>query len=179
MIKKWAISYSVSRAPSIFPNEYHKTLTFRKNYHRVDSRNSNSQVQVWVLKPLWFLCSIFIWQPLMYVYTKWMSESWSSERDLGRSIYLPAACSSFFNLLTSHSKDQRLRESLKFGGTEDETLHDKTVSIVHGSNMVDVVYVNFVSSSAAQAREWAAALMSLTHCLLAVNASPMIFLQKQ
>lgn len=117
-----------------------------------------------MLKPLWFLCSIFIWQPLIYV------------------IYLraaSAACSSFFNLLTSHSKDQRLRESLKFGGAEDETLHDKTVSIVHGSNMVDVVYVNFVSSSAAQAREWAVALMSLTHCLLAVNASPMIFLQKQ
>lgn len=77
------------------------------------------------------------------------------------------------------SQEQRLRDSLKFGGSEDDLLQDKTITIVHGSNMVDVVYVNFVSGSVNVAREWTDALMSLTHNLLAVNASPMTFLEKQ
>ena len=76
-------------------------------------------------------------------------------------------------------QEQRLRDALKFGGSEDDLLQDKTITIVHGSNMVDLVYVNFVSASVNVAREWTDALMSLIHNLLAVNASPITFLEKQ
>ena len=84
----------------------------------------------------------------------------------------------FFNLVFSQEQT-RLRDSLRFGGSEDDLLQDKTITIVHGSSMVDIVYVNFVSGSVSVAREWTDALMRLTHNLLAVNASPMTFLEKQ
>lgn len=45
--------------------------------------------------------------------------------------------------------------------------------------MVDLVYVNFVSGSVNVTRDWTDALMKLTNNLLAVNASPMSFLEKQ
>lgn len=63
--------------------------------------------------------------------------------------------------------------------SEEELLQDKTITIVHGPNMVDLVYVNFVSGSVNVTRDWADALMKLTNNLLAVNASPMSFLEKQ
>lgn len=75
-------------------------------------------------------------------------------------------------------QEQRLRDSLRIGA-DDDLLQDKTITIVHGSNMVDIVYVNFVSGSVNIAREWTDALMRLTHNLLAINASPMAFLEKQ
>ncbi|CAH3159585.1 unnamed protein product [Porites lobata] len=75
-------------------------------------------------------------------------------------------------------KEQRLRDSLKFGVSEEELLQDKTITIVHGPNMVDLVYVNFVSGSVNVTRDWTDALMKLTNNLLAVNASPMSFLEK-
>ena len=84
----------------------------------------------------------------------------------------------FFNELLLFSQEQRLRDSLRIG-SDDVLLQDKTITIVHGSNMVDIVYVNFVSGSVNIAREWTDALMRLTHNLLAINASPMAFLEKQ
>ena len=84
----------------------------------------------------------------------------------------------FFNELLLFSQDQRLRDSLRIG-SDDDLLQDKTITIVHGSNMVDIVYVNFVSGSVNIAREWTDSLMRLTHNLLAINASPMAFLEKQ
>lgn len=81
----------------------------------------------------------------------------------------------YFNLFL---QEQRLRDSLRIGA-DDDLLQDKTITIVHGSNMVDIVYVNFVSGSVNIAREWTDALMRLTHNLLAINASPMAFLEKQ
>lgn len=84
----------------------------------------------------------------------------------------------FFNELLLFSQEQRLRDSLRIG-SDDDLLQDKTITIVHGSNMVDIVYVNFVSGSVNIAREWTDALMRLTHNLLAINASPMAFLEKQ
>ena len=58
-------------------------------------------------------------------------------------------------------------------------MQDKTITIVHGPNMVDLVYVNFVCGSVNVTRDWTDALMKLTNNLLAVNASPMSFLEKQ
>lgn len=87
-------------------------------------------------------------------------------------------CLFFFNELLLFSQEQRLRDSLRIG-SDDDLLQDKTITIVHGSNMVDIVYVNFVSGSVNIAREWTDALMRLTHNLLAINASPMAFLEKQ
>ena len=84
-------------------------------------------------------------------------------------------CSRFVLLF---SQEQKLRDSLRIG-SDDDLLQDKTITIVHGSNMVDIVYVNFVSGSVNIAREWTDALMCLTHNLLAINASPMAFLEKQ
>ena len=63
--------------------------------------------------------------------------------------------------------------------SEEELLQDKTITIVHGPNMVDLVYVNFVSGSVNVTRDWTDALMKLTNNLLAVSASPMSFLEKQ
>jgi len=79
---------------------------------------------------------------------------------------------------TLFSQEQRLRDSLRIG-SDDDLLQDKTITIVHGTSMVDIVYVNFVSGSVNIAREWTDALMRLTHNLLAINASPMAFLEKQ
>ncbi|XP_068688405.1 1-phosphatidylinositol 4,5-bisphosphate phosphodiesterase beta-1-like isoform X3 [Montipora foliosa] len=76
-------------------------------------------------------------------------------------------------------REQRLKDSLRFGGPEDDLLQGRTITVVHGANMVDVVFVNFVSSSVGIASEWTNALMRLTHNPLAVNASPMTFLEKQ
>ena len=76
-------------------------------------------------------------------------------------------------------KDQKLKESLKGAGSDDEALQDKTVSVVHGFNMFDMTYNNFVAASIEQAKQWTEALMTLSNCLLAMNASPMTFLQKQ
>ena len=71
-----------------------------------------------------------------------------------------------------------MRDSLRMGPDEDP-LQDKTITVVHGSNMVDLVYVNFVCNSVAVAKEWTDTLMSFTHNLLSINASPMTFMKKQ
>ncbi|PFX28836.1 1-phosphatidylinositol 4,5-bisphosphate phosphodiesterase beta-1 [Stylophora pistillata] len=76
-------------------------------------------------------------------------------------------------------QDKSLRDSLKIGGSEEDTLHDKTITIVYGSTLVDLCYVNFVTpGSVSTASEWADALFCLTHNLLAINASPISFLEK-
>ena len=90
----------------------------------------------------------------------------------------PFSVINFLTVLLLLSQEQRLRDSLRIG-SDDDLLQDKTITIVHGSNMVDIVYVNFVSGSVNIAREWTDALMRLTHNLLAINASPMAFLEKQ
>lgn len=76
-------------------------------------------------------------------------------------------------------QEQRVKDLLKFGGPEDDLLQGRTITIVHGINMVDLVFVNFVSSSVSVANEWATALMCLTGNALAVNAAPTSFLEKQ
>ncbi|XP_058940060.2 1-phosphatidylinositol 4,5-bisphosphate phosphodiesterase beta-1-like isoform X2 [Pocillopora verrucosa] len=76
-------------------------------------------------------------------------------------------------------KDKSLRDSLKIGGSEEDSIQDKTITIVYGSTLVDIYYVNFVApGSVNTAREWADALFCLTHNLLAINASPISFLEK-
>lgn len=72
-----------------------------------------------------------------------------------------------------------MKDLPKFGGPEDDLLQGRTITIVHGVNMVDLVFVNFVSSSVSVANEWATALMCLTGNALAVNAAPTSFLEKQ
>lgn len=76
-------------------------------------------------------------------------------------------------------QDKSLRDSLKIGGSEEDSIQDKTITIVYGSTLVDIYYVNFVApGSVNTAREWADALFCLTHNLLAINASPISFLEK-
>ncbi|KAK2560363.1 1-phosphatidylinositol 4 [Acropora cervicornis] len=76
-------------------------------------------------------------------------------------------------------REQRVKDLLKFGGPEDDLLQGRTITIVHGVTMVDLFFVNFVSSSVSVANEWATALMCLTGNALAVNAAPTSFLEKQ
>ncbi|XP_032241384.2 1-phosphatidylinositol 4,5-bisphosphate phosphodiesterase beta-1 isoform X2 [Nematostella vectensis] len=75
-------------------------------------------------------------------------------------------------------KDQRLRDSLNIGSDEDP-LTEKAITIVHGANMVDLMYVTFVSSSSTMARQWTDSLVKITHNLLEINECPTTFLKKQ
>ena len=76
-------------------------------------------------------------------------------------------------------QEQRVKDSLKFGGPEDDLLQGRTITIVHGVTMVDLSFVNFVSPSVSVANEWTNALMCLKRNALAVNAAPTSFLEKQ
>ncbi|XP_031551844.1 1-phosphatidylinositol 4,5-bisphosphate phosphodiesterase beta-1-like isoform X2 [Actinia tenebrosa] len=74
-------------------------------------------------------------------------------------------------------KDPKLRDSVRTGGTDEELLN-KTVTIVHGTNMVDVIFINLVSGSANIATQWTEALNKLIHNILAINVCPSTYLQK-
>eukprot|EP00118_Oscarella_pearsei_P024305 m.303657 g.303657 ORF g.303657 m.303657 type:complete len:160 (+) comp40837_c0_seq15:48-527(+) len=70
-------------------------------------------------------------------------------------------------------KDAKMRDSLG-----DHDVESRMISVVYGSNTVDVNFANFVAPSADLAAEWARDLTLLTHNIVGNNGNVMHFLRK-
>ncbi|CAL1539426.1 unnamed protein product [Lymnaea stagnalis] len=74
-------------------------------------------------------------------------------------------------------KDHKLRESLMIGQM-DVPLEEKMVTIVYGTDMVNLEIVNFVCAHKETAQEWADELLKYSINLLALNSSALTYLDK-
>ncbi|XP_069955490.1 1-phosphatidylinositol 4,5-bisphosphate phosphodiesterase classes I and II isoform X4 [Cherax quadricarinatus] len=70
-------------------------------------------------------------------------------------------------------KDPKLNKS---GSTD--LMEQKSFTIVHGPNFVDVSYCNFIAQKPEIAKLWADEILKMAYNLIAINASPMTFLHK-
>lgn len=74
-------------------------------------------------------------------------------------------------------REGKLRDSVTMG-TADTPLEDKTLTIVYGSDLVNLVVVNFCCNCRETAQLWTDELLKMAYNLLALNASAMTFLEK-
>ncbi|KAM4617313.1 1-phosphatidylinositol 4,5-bisphosphate phosphodiesterase beta-3 isoform 2-T3 [Discoglossus pictus] len=74
-------------------------------------------------------------------------------------------------------KDLRMRETLGFTGT-DPRPEDKLVTVVYGSDIVNINFLNFMAVQEDTAKIWTEELFKLATNILAQNASRNTFLQK-
>ncbi|KAM8940000.1 1-phosphatidylinositol 4,5-bisphosphate phosphodiesterase beta-3 [Pelodytes ibericus] len=74
-------------------------------------------------------------------------------------------------------KDSRTRETLGFMGN-DQRPEDKLVTVVYGSDIVNVNFINFMAVQEDTAKIWTEGLFKLATNILAQNASRNTFLQK-
>ncbi|XP_066916251.1 1-phosphatidylinositol 4,5-bisphosphate phosphodiesterase beta-4-like isoform X2 [Clytia hemisphaerica] len=78
-------------------------------------------------------------------------------------------------------KAQATKEAIKgFCAFDNEAsaIQERTVTVVYGPNMVDLTFVNFVTSSISEAGVWAKHLFRCTNNLLEDNASPLKCLER-
>ena len=76
---------------------------------------------------------------------------------------------------------QAIKEAIKgFCAFDNEAsaIQERTVTVVYGPNMVDLTFVNFVTSSISEAGVWAKHLFRCTNNLLEDNASPLKCLER-
>ncbi|OTF70287.1 hypothetical protein BLA29_012903 [Euroglyphus maynei] len=73
--------------------------------------------------------------------------------------------------------DGKLKESINIG-PQDISLEDKTLTVVYGTDFVNVNFINFCTNSKELAQEWANELLKIAYNLLAINASVYTFLEK-
>lgn len=74
-------------------------------------------------------------------------------------------------------RDGRLRDTVSMGAS-DTPLEDKTVTVVHGPDLVNVSFINFCCNCRQVALEWRDELLKIAYNLLALNGSAAMFLQK-
>ncbi|BFZ12494.1 hypothetical protein BsWGS_15532 [Bradybaena similaris] len=74
-------------------------------------------------------------------------------------------------------RDQKLKESLMIGQM-DVPLEDKIVTVVYGTDMVNMEYVHFVCAHKGIAQEWTEELLKYSVNLLALNSSSLTYLDK-
>ncbi|XP_067142019.1 1-phosphatidylinositol 4,5-bisphosphate phosphodiesterase classes I and II-like isoform X3 [Centruroides vittatus] len=74
-------------------------------------------------------------------------------------------------------RDRKLRDSVTMGAA-DVPLEDKTVTVVYGSDLVNLFYVNFCCNRREMAEFWTDELLKMAYNLLAMNASAVTFLEK-
>ncbi|XP_059811304.1 1-phosphatidylinositol 4,5-bisphosphate phosphodiesterase beta-3-like [Hypanus sabinus] len=74
-------------------------------------------------------------------------------------------------------KDPKLREPLGFGKPEERP-ESKTVTVVHGTDMVNISFLNFITMQEETAKVWTEELFKLATNILAHNASRQTFLHK-
>ncbi|KAM4018095.1 1-phosphatidylinositol 4,5-bisphosphate phosphodiesterase beta-3 [Anomaloglossus baeobatrachus] len=74
-------------------------------------------------------------------------------------------------------KDSRMREILGFGGSEQRP-EDKLVTVVYGSDLVNINFLNFMAVQEDTAKLWTDGLFKLATNILAQNSSRNTFLQK-
>ncbi|XP_045617004.1 1-phosphatidylinositol 4,5-bisphosphate phosphodiesterase classes I and II isoform X3 [Procambarus clarkii] len=70
-------------------------------------------------------------------------------------------------------KDPKLNKS---GSTD--LMEQKSFTVVHGPNFVDVSYCNFIAQKPEIAKLWADEILKMAYNLISINASPMTFLHK-
>ncbi|KAL5279626.1 PLCB2 family protein [Megaselia abdita] len=73
-------------------------------------------------------------------------------------------------------RDPKLRQIVTMGS--QDTLEEKTVTVVHGSDFVNVFFVNFCCTKKDIAKVWADSIMKLSYSLNQLNASSTMYLQK-
>ncbi|XP_004536250.1 1-phosphatidylinositol 4,5-bisphosphate phosphodiesterase classes I and II isoform X2 [Ceratitis capitata] len=73
-------------------------------------------------------------------------------------------------------KDSKLRQIVTLGS--QDTLEEKTVTICHGCDFVNVTFVNFCCTKREIAQQWCDGIMRLAYSLARLNGSASIFLQK-
>ncbi|XP_012944888.1 1-phosphatidylinositol 4,5-bisphosphate phosphodiesterase beta-1 [Aplysia californica] len=74
-------------------------------------------------------------------------------------------------------KDHKLKESLMIGKM-DVPLEDKMITVVYGTDMVNMEYVHFVCAHMETAQEWAQELLDYSVNLLALNSCALTYLDK-
>ncbi|KAG8564218.1 hypothetical protein GDO81_016371 [Engystomops pustulosus] len=74
-------------------------------------------------------------------------------------------------------KDSRMRETLGFNGN-DQHPEDKLVTVVYGSDLVNINFLNFMAVQEDTAKIWTDGLFKLATNILAQNSSRNTFLQK-
>nr|XP_036222649.1 1-phosphatidylinositol 4,5-bisphosphate phosphodiesterase classes I and II isoform X2 [Bactrocera oleae] len=73
-------------------------------------------------------------------------------------------------------KDSKLRQIVTLGS--QDTLEEKTVTICHGCDFVNVTFVNFCCTKREIAQHWCDGIMRLAYSLARLNGSANTFLQK-
>ncbi|ALC38505.1 Plc21C [Drosophila busckii] len=73
-------------------------------------------------------------------------------------------------------KDMKLRQIVTLG--QQDTLEEKTVTICHGSDFVNMTFVNFCCTKRDIAQIWSDGLIKLAYSLSQLNGSAIMFLQK-
>uniref|UniRef100_A0A034V484 1-phosphatidylinositol 4,5-bisphosphate phosphodiesterase n=1 Tax=Bactrocera dorsalis TaxID=27457 RepID=A0A034V484_BACDO len=73
-------------------------------------------------------------------------------------------------------KDSKLRQIVTLGS--QDTLEEKTVTICHGCDFVNVTFVNFCCTKREIAQQWCDGIMRLAYSLARLNGSANTFLQK-
>ncbi|KAG9510026.1 1-phosphatidylinositol 4,5-bisphosphate phosphodiesterase classes I and II, partial [Fragariocoptes setiger] len=74
-------------------------------------------------------------------------------------------------------KDPKLRNTVNIGSS-DTPLEDKTLTVVHGIDLVNVNFTNFCCNSKDVAQEWTDQLLKLSYNIYNINASQLTFLEK-
>ncbi|XP_016837746.1 1-phosphatidylinositol 4,5-bisphosphate phosphodiesterase classes I and II isoform X1 [Nasonia vitripennis] len=73
-------------------------------------------------------------------------------------------------------KDPKLKSFVTMGS--QDSLEDKTVTICHGSDFVNMTFINFCTTRAEIARHWTDQILHLAYNLTQLNTSTIMFLQK-
>ncbi|XP_043950274.1 1-phosphatidylinositol 4,5-bisphosphate phosphodiesterase classes I and II isoform X3 [Drosophila biarmipes] len=73
-------------------------------------------------------------------------------------------------------KDNKLRQIVTLG--PQDTLEEKTVTVCHGSDFVNMTFVNFCCTRREIAQLWSDGLIKLAYSLAQLNGSAIMFLQK-
>ncbi|XP_026835324.1 1-phosphatidylinositol 4,5-bisphosphate phosphodiesterase classes I and II isoform X2 [Drosophila erecta] len=73
-------------------------------------------------------------------------------------------------------KDNKLRQIVTLG--PQDTLEEKTVTVCHGSDFVNMTFVNFCCTRRDIAQLWSDGLIKLAYSLAQLNGSAIMFLQK-
>ncbi|XP_030750745.1 1-phosphatidylinositol 4,5-bisphosphate phosphodiesterase classes I and II isoform X2 [Sitophilus oryzae] len=73
-------------------------------------------------------------------------------------------------------KDLRLRQTVTMGS--QDTLEEKTVTVVCGNDFVNINFINFCCTKKEIAQQWTDALMSLAYNLNQINGTTKMYLQK-
>ena len=71
------------------------------------------------------------------------------------------------DLLAAYTKEE----------AEQHTIKERTFTVVYGPNFVDLVFINFVAGTIAEAEKWGEAVFKCANNLLRISSAPLEFLE--